>query len=217
MRRRWTLGSLLLFTGCVQVEPRGGLFEPVPGSDVKPASLGSGTGGGAEAPADPAPADGGFDFEADGRDSEDTPSEDDEEADLGRLAAGLGVDGDLSVSTPPEVTAPPPAAMPQQPAVNPLRPPTVQVWTPDTPLDGSFGVRLVSTVNDGVPPRAILGLPDGQEVVVKPGTMLPEQGVVVLAVGRDVVQVAEVVPSGDHARVQTQLLSSLYPGRAAEP
>lgn len=211
MRRRAGWASLvLLLGGCAQVEPSGGLFEPAPGSGaaVKAADA---------EPSDPAvaatpTADGGFDFEADGRDADDGESSSDGEPDLGRLAAGLGIDDSLDVTTPPATTAPPPAAAP--PTAPPPTPPPAPVmsgWEPGTPLDGSFGVRLVSTVVEGTPPRAILGMPDGSEVVVKPGTMLAEHQLVVLAIGRNAVQVAEVVPSGDHARVTTQVLSSLYP------
>ena len=39
-------------------------------------------------------------------------------------------------------------------------------WTPGTPVLGSWGVRLVSTVTNAQPPRAILGLPSGEEVEV---------------------------------------------------
>ena len=34
-------------------------------------------------------------------------------------------------------------------------------------------VRLVQTLPDTQPPRAILGLPDGRELVVSPGTLIP--------------------------------------------
>ena len=86
------------------------------------------------------------------------------------------------------------------------------LWGTEGAVTSGWGLRLVSTVVDAQPPRAILGLPDGTEAVVKPGTLLPEIGIVVLAVGRDSVQVAEVIPDGDHARVQTRTLSSLFPG-----
>ena len=75
----------------------------------------------------------------------------------------------------------------------------------------SWGVRLVSTVVDAQPPRAILGLPDGSEAVVKPGSLLPDVGIVVLAIGKDQVQIAEVTAEGDHARVVTRTVTSMYP------
>jgi len=129
-----------------------------------------------------------------------------------RLAAGLGL-GSVAVAEedeePPPVT--PPVAPP--PVVAAVAPAAVapEPWSPATPLDGSWGVRLVSTVLDAHPPRAIIGLPDGSETVVQAGTLLPEAGVVVLAIGRDLVQVAEILPQGDHARVETRTLPALYP------
>jgi hypothetical protein len=68
----------------------------------------------------------------------------------------------------------------------------------------------VRALPDTIPPRAILGLPDGREVVVSPGTMLPEVGVVVMAVGRERLQVAKISAVGDHAAVQEITLSSQY-------
>jgi hypothetical protein len=70
------------------------------------------------------------------------------------------------------------------------------------PVAGSWPLRLVATVPGAQPPRAILGLPGGSEVVVTPGTMLPEAGVVVMAIGSGTIDLAEVRPAGDHAVVQ---------------
>jgi hypothetical protein len=48
--------------------------------------------------------------------------------------------------------------------------------------------------------------------------LLPEAGIVVLAVGRDAVQVAEIIPAGDHARVETRILEPLFrQGASAAP
>lgn len=89
---------------------------------------------------------------------------------------------------------------------------TRPAWTADDPVAG-WGVRLLSVIPDSQPPRAVLGLPDGREVVVSPGAMLPEAQVVVLAIGRDAVQIAEVLPDGDRAVVRSQMLSPLYGAR----
>jgi hypothetical protein len=72
-------------------------------------------------------------------------------------------------------------------------------------------VRVLATLLDIQPPRAILGLPDGAEQVVQPGAMLPEQGLVVLAIGRDAVQLAKVTPQGFYAAVRTETVQALYP------
>lgn len=45
--------------------------------------------------------------------------------------------------------------------------------------------------------------------MVQAGALVPEAGVVVLAIGRDVVQVAEIVPNGDHARVETRYVPAM--------
>ncbi len=85
-------------------------------------------------------------------------------------------------------------------------PPTVTSQALDlsaAPVGSSSGwpLRLVATVPGAQPPRAILGLPGGGEVVVTPGTMLPDAGVVVMAIGSGSVDLAEVRPAGDHAVV----------------
>lgn len=73
-----------------------------------------------------------------------------------------------------------------------------------------FPVRLVSTLPQAQPPRAVLGLPDGSEIVVAPGTVLGPQGLVVMAVMDGRVQLAKVTPAGDHAVIQDVELSAQY-------
>lgn len=190
---------LALLAACAQTTPSSDVFAPVqpaPTATVAPAPT----------PVDDPELEEIFDERTD----EDT---EDGAASADRLAAGLGLTGPVDEPAPvepqapaqPELDAP---VMPPAPQVLYIQPPT---WTPGAPLDGSFGLRLVSTVVDAQPPRAILGMPSGDEQVVQPGTLLPEVGVVVLAIGQDVVQVAEIVPVGDHARVDTRLLTSMYP------
>ena len=71
-------------------------------------------------------------------------------------------------------------------------------------------VRLVRTLPDTQPPRAILGLPDGTEIVVSPGSMVPAHGLVVVAIGRQSAQLARVTALGDHASVDSVTLTSMY-------
>ena len=73
---------------------------------------------------------------------------------------------------------------------------------------GAWPLRLVATVPGAQPPRAILGMPGGTEVVVTPGTMLPDAGVVVMAIGSDSIELAEVRPAGDHAVVSGRTLQA---------
>jgi hypothetical protein len=86
-------------------------------------------------------------------------------------------------------------------------------------VDAGWGTRVVAIMPDAQPPRAILGLPSGEEVVVEPGSMVPAARVVVLAVGADGVQVAHVTPHGDRTRVRTEMMLPLHktPRVLAEP
>jgi hypothetical protein len=169
--------------------------------------------------------------ETDGADEAETPDEDDpfadevdpdEQGDVEELspeelyrALGAGSEGDfdaaLAEGGEPMITSPAAVAAPVEAVAAPVA--AVQRWQAGQPMAGSWGVRLVSTVNGALPPRAILGLPDGSEKVVQPGDLLPSVGVVVLAIGQDVVQVAQVTPVGDHARVESTLLPAMYTGR----
>jgi hypothetical protein len=103
--------------------------------------------------------------------------------------------------------------------IEPSPPPAgLAVWDPSQPVPGtSFGLRLLAVILDVQPPRAVIGLPDGREEVVQPGALLPEIGVVVLAIGRDAVQVAHITPQGFYARVDTETIRALYPSATATP
>lgn len=94
-------------------------------------------------------------------------------------------------------------------------PPPAPMFDPNVPLpDISFGVRVLGVVTDLAPPRAMLALPDGREIVVTPGAMVPDQGLVVLAIGRNAVQIAHVTPNGFLARVTTETVAVLAPAAA---
>jgi len=75
---------------------------------------------------------------------------------------------------------------------------------------GGWPVRLVKTIPDAQPPRAVLGLPSGKEIVVTPGTMIPEQGLVVVAIGPNRVQLGQVTSQGDHANITSITLDAMY-------
>lgn len=101
------------------------------------------------------------------------------------------------------VTAPPVAATPASPTstASPALP---------TPMGAQWPVRLVRTLPDTQPPRAILGLADGRELVVAPGSMIPDHNLIVMAVGKQSAQVARIAPNGDHAVVSQKTLTALY-------
>lgn len=80
-----------------------------------------------------------------------------------------------------------------------------------TSVSAQFPVRLLSTIPQAQPPRAVLGLPNGSEVVVSPGTVLADQGLVVMSVMAGRVQLAKVVAAGDHATIESLELSAQYP------
>ena len=64
----------------------------------------------------------------------------------------------------------------------------------------------------------MLILPDGKSIVAGPGDFLADQRMVVMAIGRDVVQLARVSPMGFYAKVDTQTLTALSPsGQPARP
>lgn len=189
---------LLGAPACVAAPPSGDVFAPVP-EVVAPVAEPTAPvpADGEPAVAEAAPKDGvkpdGFDFAAEDRDDADLAG--DKELSAAELAAGLGL-----IDLPATVEKP--AAVAPAAPVLAFAPTTLSAW----------GVRLVSTVIEAQPPRAILATADGKEIVVTPGDMLPDARVLVLAIGRDAVQIAEITPNGDHADVQTKILTSLYPG-----
>ena len=144
-------------------------------------------------------ADDGFDFEAEARPAE--------ERDL------------VGKALTEEALQPEPAEVVMEPASEPEE---VEITASnDDPFamtqghDGaqhvqSWGMRVVATIPQAQPPRAILELPGGGEVVVVPGTLLPETGVVVLAIGERLVKIAEVTPQGANAEVTSRELHAMY-------
>lgn len=79
------------------------------------------------------------------------------------------------------------------------------------PSLSQFPVRLVSTIPNAQPPRAILGLPSGQEVVVAPGSMLATEGLVVMSISAGRVQLAKINAAGDHAQIDALEITAQYP------
>ena len=166
------------------------------------------------------PVVGGYDFDADARTDEDEDSEPQALSDAELQARLLGVEVPAPAPAPAPIASTPTAAMPVAVAV-PVAAPEVTA-TPrgfdmQQDLPGNWGLRLVSTVLDADPPRAIIGFPDGHEEVVQAGTLLPDEGVAVLAIGNNAVQIAEIIPEGDHARVESRVISALFPQQPAQP
>lgn len=108
----------------------------------------------------------------------------------------------------PAVPVPPLGARPVAGEASPG--PLAPQWSPEAVAPPSWGVRLVAVVPGTQPPRAVLAFGDGEEVVVSPGSMLEEAGLVVLAVGQRAVHVARLEPDGDRVRIDTEVLYPLY-------
>ena len=79
------------------------------------------------------------------------------------------------------------------------------------PPISQFPVRLLSTIPQAQPPRAILGLPSGQEVVVAPGSLLAPEGLVVMSISAGRVQLAKIHAAGDHAQIESIEITAQYP------
>ena len=104
---------------------------------------------------------------------------------------------------------PTPSAVPETPAPEPPAPQRVaSSWQQQ--VDKAWPVRLVTTVPNASPPRAILGLPDGREIVVNPGSMVPDLGLVVVAVSPGSAELAKIAPAGDHATIESVTLRAQY-------
>ena len=74
---------------------------------------------------------------------------------------------------------------------------------------GTWPLRVVKTEAELNPPRAILGLPNGKEIVIRPGMQLVEEGLVVMSIGKRGVVLAKITAEGDHAQIESITLTSL--------
>ena len=207
MRSLW----LLLLTGCEKMDDPGPLFsavevavpapaseDPEPNSDfdfpepqvISSDDLSAGNFGNADEPvgeAEPVePADAS---------AEPAPVEGSES-----VATVLPSDEVAIAAASPPVAAEPLVPTPEPPAAVVSAPGVMSSWP----------IRLVKTLPETTPPRAILGLPSGEERVVSPGSMLPEHGLVIISIGPSSAQVVQVSPQGDHAAVNPMTLQTMY-------
>jgi hypothetical protein len=188
----WMLVSML--GGCEQIAPSGNPLEPVVAASAA-------TEPDSEEP-DPA-------AETTEESSEEVFSISSEDL----LALARGEDP----STPEPETVAAPKESPPPVAAAPPSQPTIEQPSAPTPSSGwgetvgkAWPVRLVTTVPNASPPRAILGLPDGREVVVNPGSMVPDMGLVVVAIAPNSAELARIAPAGDHATIETLTLQAQY-------
>lgn len=82
-------------------------------------------------------------------------------------------------------------------------------WRPATVKDG-WRPTLIGTLMDGPTPRAILAMPSGEEKVIKAGDMLSEDGVVVMAIGADFVELAVIRSAEGRAQIENLTLSTQF-------
>lgn len=83
------------------------------------------------------------------------------------------------------------------------------IWKPATVKDG-WRPTLIGTLMDGPTPRAILAMPSGEEKVIKAGDMLSEDGVVVMAIGENFVELVVVNSAEGRAQIQNLTLSTQF-------
>ena len=119
---------------------------------------------------------------------------------------GGALDGLVSAA----LAAPAEPRLPSAPTGSTLPPPMTAPPLAEPGQVGEWPVRLVKTIPDAQPPRAVLGLPNGKEIVVTPGTLIPEAGLVVVAVGPSRVHLSQVKPQGDHASITSFTLDAMY-------
>lgn len=190
------LALSILLAGCESMEPSGRILEPVVVAAPQPAAPVEVAPTEAPAPTEAAPAaatptDGGEPFVISSEQMQENAAQDGVGSVAVAVAAVSGEEAPAAASAAPEPTPAPAAA-----------------GLPAALL--GFPVRLVKTVHEAQPPRAILALQDGSEVVVTPGQLLPEPGLVVLAIGRDMAQLARVEPAGDKATISALTLTAQY-------
>ncbi len=199
---QWGL-ILVGLSACQDMQNPGDPFSPVPVSASGETTR--------AAPVPLGGPQGDFDFEGEDRPQSELPGIDGDATDAELLALQARANG----LDPSDLTAPAPGPAMVAP-VAPLAPVVVPEWDPTQPLpSGSWGVRLLATLHDVQPPRAVLGLPGGEEIVVQPGSFIEAHRLVVIAVGRDVIQLSKVTPQGFYAKVETQTIQSLFPPAAA--
>ena len=214
MRELALFGCAVAVMACDPIPPSGDIFAPRPvaavaqAAPVAPAAADTEA---VDAPVD----DGSFDFDSEDRKDDEASGE---AVDPLQLQARLFGADPSALPAPAPAPAPAPETAPAAAApVMGMAPP---VWNAGQPLEGSWGIRLVAVVSNVQPPRAVIALSDGTEVVVQPGDMLPEHRIVVMAVGANAVQLAHVNPEGFYASVRTETIASLYdatPSAAGTP
>ncbi len=74
---------------------------------------------------------------------------------------------------------------------------------------GAWPVQLVEILGT-TPPRGVLRLPSGEEIVIETGSLIPDAGLVVMAIGSKSVSLVKVSVSGDRSSLEPIYLTPLY-------
>ena len=82
-------------------------------------------------------------------------------------------------------------------------------FRPATVKDG-WRPTLIGTLMNGPTPRAILAMPNGDEKVIHAGDMLSDDGVVVMAIGTNYVELAVIRSTEGRAQIENLTLSSQF-------
>ena len=186
---------LVLISGCEQIEPSGHPLQPVQVAADAPTAVPVHV---IDAPA-----------VADQEEEEAFSLSSEEMAPGGQAdAADTVSEGALAAAdSAPPVSVPDEVASPEPPPVTAAA--AAAIGWPQQ-VGKAWPVRLVTTVPNASPPRAILGLPDGKEIVVNPGSMVPDFGLVVVAISPGAAELAKIAPAGDHATIESVTLRAQY-------
>ena len=190
MHRLMLLASIV---GCEQIEPSGNPLQPVQVTAAAPTAVPVHV---VDAPA---------------------VMEDEDDETFSLSSEEMAPGGSAEILDVDEGAAPVPEDSSAEPGTTEARSSTAPPPAAPTPSSGwpqqvgkAWPVRLVTTVPNASPPRAILGLPDGQEIVVNPGSMVPDFGLVVVAISPGAAELAKIAPAGDHATIESVTLRAQY-------
>jgi len=87
--------------------------------------------------------------------------------------------------------------------------PTLATFRSATVKDG-WRPTLIGTLMEGPTPRAVLAMPNGDEKVIHAGDMLSEDGVVVMAIGTNYVELAIIRSAEGRAQIENLTLSTQF-------
>jgi len=109
-----------------------------------------------------------------------------------------------------EEEAPSPEISPEPVAVNPPTPPVAPTSFRKATVKDGWRPTLIGTLMEGPTPRAILAMPNGDEKVIRAGDMLSDDGVVVMAIGTNYVELAVIRSAEGRAQIENLTLSSQF-------